>query len=64
MTACERIFDELRNGRRCVLLRGAAGTGKTTLVRELLPRIRELGYNPVLMAPTGRAAKVIELRTR
>ena len=64
MTACERIFDELRNGRRCVLLRGAAGTGKTTLVRELLPRIRELGYNPVLMAPTGRAAKVLELRTR
>ena len=63
MTECERIVGELKSGRRCVLLRGAAGTGKTTLVRELLPCIRELGYRPFLMAPTGRAAKVLELRT-
>lgn len=63
MNECETIVAAIRKGTRCVLLRGAAGTGKTTLVRDLLPRIGEMGWNPVLMAPTGRAAKVLELRT-
>ncbi len=57
------IFQALREGARCVLLRGAAGTGKTTLVRELLPAIRAMGYESVLMAPTGRAAKILASRT-
>lgn len=47
------------NGDRCFVLKGYAGTGKTTLISALvkvLPRIR---LKCVLMAPTGRAAKVV-----
>ena len=63
MKECERICQALKEGVRCVLLRGAAGTGKTTLVRDLLPHIQMMGCHPILLAPTGRAAKVLELRT-
>lgn len=59
----ETILTALREGARCVLLRGAAGTGKTTLVRELVPAIQAMGYESVLMAPTGRAAKILATRT-
>lgn len=40
------------------LLRGYAGTGKTTLVGALVKTLMELKQPVVLMAPTGRAAKV------
>ena len=63
MKECEQICQALKEGVRCVLLRGAAGTGKTTLVRDLLPHIQMMGCHPILLAPTGRAAKVLELRT-
>lgn len=63
MKECERICQALKEGVRCVLLRGAAGTGKTTLVRDLLTHIQMMGCHPILLAPTGRAAKVLELRT-
>ena len=41
------------------ILRGYAGTGKTTLVTTLVNTLPELGMGYVLMAPTGRAAKVM-----
>ena len=40
------------------LLRGYAGTGKTTLVGALVKTLAQLEQPVVLMAPTGRAAKV------
>ena len=40
------------------LLCGYAGTGKTTLVGALVKTLIELNQPVVLMAPTGRAAKV------
>ena len=40
------------------LLRGYAGTGKTTLVGALVKTLNQLNQPVVLMAPTGRAAKV------
>ena len=40
------------------LLRGYAGTGKTTLVGALVKTLVALKQPVVLMAPTGRAAKV------
>lgn len=43
------------------LLRGYAGTGKTTLVGALVKALAELKWPVVLMAPTGRAAKVFSL---
>ncbi|MBP5797223.1 MAG: AAA family ATPase [Bacteroidales bacterium] len=41
------------------ILRGYAGTGKTTLVTTLVKTLPEIGLSYVLMAPTGRAAKVM-----
>ncbi len=41
------------------LLKGYAGTGKTTLIGTLVKNLWQAKLSPVLMAPTGRAAKVI-----
>ena len=41
------------------MLKGYAGTGKTTLVSALVKSLPVLGKRSVLMAPTGRAAKVL-----
>ena len=41
------------------LLKGYAGTGKTTLIGYLIRQLKYAGYKGVLMAPTGRAAKVM-----
>lgn len=41
------------------LLQGYAGTGKTSLVSALVKTLKEVGVNTVILAPTGRAAKVI-----
>ena len=48
-----------RDPRSAFLLRGYAGTGKTTLVSALIQVLPQLRVNCVLLAPTGRAAKVI-----
>ena len=41
-----------------LLLKGYAGTGKTTLIGALVKTLSELKTGYVLMASTGRAAKV------
>ena len=41
------------------LLQGYAGTGKTTLVTTLVNTLPQIGMHYMLMAPTGRAAKVL-----
>ena len=43
------------------LLQGYAGTGKTSLVGALVRALKALGRSVVLLAPTGRAAKVFSL---
>ena len=43
------------------LLRGFAGTGKTSLVSALAKTMKQLNRECTLMAPTGRAAKVFSL---
>ena len=45
------------------LLRGYAGTGKTTLVSTLVKTLPSLGMRYQLLAPTGRAAKVMSTYT-
>ena len=45
------------------ILRGYAGTGKTTLVKALVRALPAIGMRYVLMAPTGRAAKVLSSYT-
>ena len=45
--------------RSIFILKGYAGTGKTTLISTLVKSLPVLGKRSVLMAPTGRAAKVL-----
>ena len=40
------------------LLTGYAGTGKTSLISAVVRTLQELGQKTILLAPTGRAAKV------
>ena len=47
-----------RTEQSVMVMRGAAGTGKTTLAAAMVRTLRELKQKVVLMAPTGRAAKV------
>ncbi len=44
---------------RIFVLNGYAGTGKTTLIAALVDVLREVGIKSILLAPTGRAAKVL-----
>lgn len=48
-----------KDPRSAFLLRGYAGTGKTSLVSALIQTLPQLRVSCVLLAPTGRAAKVI-----
>ena len=41
------------------VLKGFAGTGKTTLISTIVNNLVEINKKYVLLAPTGRAAKVI-----
>jgi len=45
------------------VLKGYAGTGKTTVVKALVNVLPKMGKRIVLMAPTGRAAKVLSSYT-
>ncbi|MEJ6979397.1 AAA family ATPase [Pedobacter sp. P351] len=59
------VFEELDKfiqseyGDDCFVLKGYAGTGKTTIVASLVKTLPKLSLKTVLLAPTGRAAKVI-----
>ena len=49
---------------RCVMiLRGSAGTGKTSLASVIVRTLLALQYKISLLAPTGRAAKVFSLNS-
>ena len=50
-----------RSPQAVMLLRGSAGTGKTTVAGAIVSALTLLGQKLVLMAPTGRAAKVFSL---
>ena len=52
-------FIDAATSYKCFLLKGYAGTGKTTLIKSLIKTLRKLDYDVKLLAPTGRAAKVI-----
>jgi ATP-dependent exoDNAse (exonuclease V) alpha subunit len=43
----------------CFILKGYAGTGKTTVLGALVKALPQYQFKAVLLAPTGRAAKVI-----
>ena len=53
----EFIFDD--DEKKLFLLKGYAGTGKTTTIGTLVNSLWHANFKAVLLAPTGRAAKVI-----
>jgi exodeoxyribonuclease-5 len=52
-------FLPIGEGDECFLLKGYAGTGKTTMISALVKVLPKVKLKSVLLAPTGRAAKVI-----
>jgi len=46
-------------GKDVFIIKGYAGTGKTTMVSSLVATLDHFGIGYVLLAPTGRAAKVL-----
>jgi exodeoxyribonuclease-5 len=52
-------FLNTRQERPVFVLKGYAGTGKTTLVSSLVKILPYINMQSVLLAPTGRAAKVL-----
>lgn len=48
-----------KNERKAFVLRGYAGTGKTSIMAAVVKALGELKQPVVLLAPTGRAAKVL-----
>ncbi|MBA3899584.1 MAG: AAA family ATPase [Bacteroidetes bacterium] len=52
-------FISAGNEEALFILKGYAGTGKTTLVSALVKVLPQFRIRPILLAPTGRAAKVL-----
>ena len=53
----------LKSDSQVFMLRGAAGTGKTTLLKEFIAILQKEHRGFGLMAPTGRAAHIISEKT-
>ena len=58
-TFCRFATD--RSDRVVMIMRGAAGTGKTSVAGAIVRALRAMEQKIVLLAPTGRAAKVFAL---
>lgn len=56
------IFDDEKDS--LFLLKGYAGTGKTTTISAFVNALSNVGKKAVLLAPTGRAAKVIAVYSK
>lgn len=63
-----RVLNDLKNflksSDRVFMLKGYAGTGKTTLMKFLIEYLKEEGKLYNLLAPTGRAAKILTNYTK
>jgi tRNA A37 threonylcarbamoyladenosine biosynthesis protein TsaE len=55
------MFMTDRHEHAVMIMRGSAGTGKTTLAAAIVKTMQSLQQHIVLLAPTGRAAKVFSL---
>src|SRR5690606_32108186 len=55
----DTFLEDDKPERPVFILKGYAGTGKTTFVSALIKTLPKFGFKSVLLAPTGRAAKVM-----
>jgi hypothetical protein len=59
----QRIAAFVSGPEHCFILKGSAGTGKTTLIASLIQRLSQLHRSFCLLAPTGRAARILCAKT-
>ncbi len=55
----EKFNEFLNSPHHVFMIKGSAGTGKTTLLKHLVGVVAERKIASFLMAPTGRAAKIL-----
>jgi hypothetical protein len=58
-----QLCEFFRSNERCCILKGYAGTGKTFLIGELARGLAAQNREVMLLAPTGRAARVLSRKT-
>ena len=58
VAALARFCSPMSPSNSVFILNGYAGTGKTSLTGALVQTLNEVGISSVLLAPTGRAAKI------
>lgn len=56
-------FIEIEDPRKIMVLKGAAGTGKTSIMKAVKSMAVEKSINFKLSSPTGRAAKILHSKT-
>ena len=61
--ALKRLIEFFEGDKQIFILQGYAGSGKTTLLKGIIDYLNDSGRKYQLMAPTGRAAKVIQQKT-
>ncbi|WP_027137212.1 ATP-dependent DNA helicase [Gaetbulibacter saemankumensis] len=61
--ALEKLYAFIQSDERVFILQGYAGSGKTTLLKGVVNYLENIEKKYQLMAPTGRAAKVINQKT-
>lgn len=61
--AVDKISSFLKSDSNIFILRGYAGTGKTTLIKGVVNFLSKNNKHFNVMAPTGRAAKVLRDKT-
>lgn len=61
--ALARLKSFLLSNANIFILKGYAGTGKTTLIKSLTDFLQEQNRHFQVMAPTGRAAKILRSKT-
>jgi tRNA A37 threonylcarbamoyladenosine biosynthesis protein TsaE len=61
--ALEKLSTFLESDKQVFMLKGYAGSGKTTILKGLVEYLNAVEKDFALMAPTGRAAKVIREKT-
>ena len=62
-TAFQQFEEFVDSDDRIFILKGSAGTGKTTLLKALVESLCGKGWKCVLMAPTGRASSILGEKT-
>ena len=61
--AIDAIIEFVRGDNDCFILRGSAGTGKTTLIAHLLLLLQQQKVVFHVLAPTGRASRILGSKT-